>query len=109
MPAFCRMACAASVIGSANGSFTWGYAAVFGRSLAGSAATQSANGTSWSAIGGLGLKMFGRFSWETDGPPPAPSGYAYPYRAATFAAGTVSSVENGPKTRDTCSWAMSLV
>ena len=57
------MASAVCVIGSANGSLTCGYAAVFGRSLAGSEATQLASGTSWFAIGGLGLKTFGRLSW----------------------------------------------
>ncbi len=40
---------------------------------------------------------------NTDGAPPAPSTMAYPYLAATDAAGVVSSEENGPNTRSTLS------
>ena len=43
---------------------------------------------------------------KTDGAPPAPSTNAYPFRAATDAAGEVSSEENGPKARST--WSLPI-
>ncbi len=77
MPALLSMDCVSWTGGSANGSFAIGYAAVFGRWLAGSDAIQLANGTISSTIGRLTSKTLCA-CWfagavNTLGAPPAPS------------------------------------
>ena len=94
--------------GSVKGSLLVGYAAVFGRLLFGSEASHLAAVTSWSLMMRLTSKTLWSPFAKTAGAPPAPSMSAYPNRFATFEAGTVSSVENGPNARSTWSEEMSF-
>ncbi len=110
MPALLSIDCVSWTGGSANGSFAIGYAAVFGRWLAGSDAIQLANGTISSTIGRLTSKTLCA-CWlagaeNTLGAPPAPSMNANPFLAATAEAGVVSNEENGPKVRST--WSVEI-
>src|SRR5438445_13623006 len=99
MPAASSTLRARSSCGEVNGSSSVAYAAVVGRDAAGIAAIHFAKLTRLLATGRLTSKTFFRPLAKTEGPPPAPSTNAYPYRATTCEAAFVSEVEKGPNTR----------